>query len=126
MYLEHHIVTITTIADGSGIGYTPDINGFIQAIRYVKDSTNGYTAGVDFNVTAENSGLTIWDQDNVDDSVTVYPREATHDTVGTAALYAAAGTAVRTPIPVCNERIKIEIAAGGDAKTGVFHIYVGG
>jgi hypothetical protein len=125
MYLYRHEVTITTDGDGNGVGYTPDVNGFIQSIRYVKDATNAYTDGVDFDVTGESSGIVIWDQDNVNASATVTPRQATHSTAGVAALYAASGTAVNDKIPVV-ERIKISVANGGDSKTGVFHVYVGG
>lgn len=122
-YIEQHTVTVTTDGDGAGTGYTGLTNGFVQAIRYVKTD---YADGVDFEITAEVSGETIWDQDNVNDSATVYPRAATHDTAGAASLYAAGGEPVETLIPVAQERIKIEIANGGDTKTGTFHVYVGG
>lgn len=122
-YIERHVVTITTAAGGGGTGYTPVVNGFIQAIRYVKTD---YADGVDFDVTAETSGIVIWDEDNVNASKTVYPRAATHDTLGVASLYAAGGEPVETYIPVSTERVKIVVAAGGDTKVGVFHVYIGG
>jgi hypothetical protein len=121
--IERHEVTIQTAADGTGTGYTGVCNGFVQAIRYLKGD---YADGVDFTVTAEKSGATIWDQDNVNASVTIHPRAATSDTAGAASLYAAAGEPVEAPIPVSKERIKIEIAQGGDTKSGTFHVYVGG
>jgi hypothetical protein len=124
-YVERHIVTITTDAQGAGEGFTPAVTGFVQAIRYVKPQAGGYAAGVDIVVTAEDSGLTIWDEDDVDASVTVYPRAATADTAGVASLYAAGGEPVETPIPVARERIKIAVAAGGAAGVGTFHVYVG-
>ncbi len=122
-YVERHEVTITTAADGTGTGYTEVIRGLIQAIRYVKTD---YADGVDFTITAEGSSLTIWDEDNVNASKTVYPRAATCDTVGVASLYAAAGEPVEDHIPVSEERVKIEIAQGGSGKIGTFHVYVDG
>lgn len=123
-YLERHTVTVTTAADGTATAYTDlKCNGFVHSIRYVKTD---FATGVDFTITAEKSGATLWAQNNVDATVTVFPREATAGTDGAAALYAAAGTAVRALIPVANERIQIVIAQGGNAKVGTFHFYVGG
>ncbi len=123
VYLEHQEVTIVTDAAGAGTGYTEVVNGFVQAIRYVKTD---FADGVDFVITAEGSGILIWDEDNVNASKTVHPRTGTCDTAGAASLYAAAGEPVETVIPVSNERVKIEVASGGDTKTGVFHVYIGG
>jgi hypothetical protein len=122
-HIERHKVTITTDGTGAGLGYTELANGFVQAIRYVKDD---FANGVDFTVTAEVSGATIWDQDDVNASATVYPRAPTTDTAGVASLYAGSGEPVETLILVANERIAIAIAAGGATKTGTFHVYVGG
>ena len=52
------------------------------------------------------------------------PRQATHGTDGTAALYAAAGTAVRDKIGAAEDRVKIVVSAGGNATTGTFHVVV--
>ena len=120
-YIERHQVTVTT-GTATGTGYTPVVNGFVLAIVYTKTD---YAAGVDFTVTGETSGIIIWDQDNVDATVTVYPRGATCDTAGLASLYAGSGEPVEDRIPVAQERIKIAIAAGGNGKTGVFDVYVG-
>ena len=68
---------------------------------------------------------TIWAQQDVNASATVAPRQATHGTDGTAALYAAAGAAVRDHIALANDRIKIQIASGGNTKTGTFHFVIG-
>lgn len=124
--LTRHVVDVATIADGSGTGYTPAVSGFVRTIRYVKDGTTPYAAGVDVTITAEISGAAIATLTNLDATGTYQPRVATHDTVGAAALYAAGGTAVNDLIPVAQERIKIVIAAGGDTKTGRFHVYVEG
>lgn len=112
-------MTVTTAADGSATAYSEVLTGKVSQIRYVKTD---FAAGVDFTITAEATGEIIWSQLDVDASVTVAPRQATHSTAGVAALYAAAGSAVNDKIAVALDRIKIVIAAGGNAKTGVFHI----
>jgi hypothetical protein len=55
---------------------------------------------------------------------TTYPRSPTAAADGTAALYAASGTAVQDRIGVANDRVKIALAQGGASKVGVFHIMV--
>ncbi len=118
-YAERHVVIITTDGSGDGTGYTPVLTGKVSQIRYVKTD---YATGVDIVVTAEATGETIWSQLNVDASATVAPRQATHDTAGAAALYAAGGVAVRDKIALANDRVKIVVAQGGASKVGTFHI----
>ena len=118
-YAERHSIAVVTAADGSATAYSPAVTGKVSQIRYVKTD---FAAGVDFTITAEATGETIWTQTNVDASVTVAPRQATHSTAGAAALYAAGGTAVNDKIALANDRVKIVIAAGGNAKTGTFHL----
>ena len=120
-YAERHAVTITTDAGGDGTGYTPVITGRIQAIHYAKTD---YAAGVDFTITAEATGETIWTESNVNASATRAPRQATHATDGTASLYAAAGEPVEDYIAVAEDRVKIVVAQGGDTKSGTFHVIV--
>lgn len=122
MYAERHVVAVTTAADGSATAYSPVVSGAIETIRYVKGD---FDNGVDFDVTLEATGEVIWDQDNVNASATVAPRQATHSTLGVAALYAAGGTAVNDRIVAVNDRVKIVIASGGNVKSGTFHIVVG-
>jgi hypothetical protein len=121
MYAERHVVTLTTDADGAATGYTPVVTGAIQTIRYVKTD---FADGVDFTVTLESTGETVWAQLNVNASATVAPRQATHSTAGVAALYAAAGTAVLAPVVAASDRIKVVVAQGGNAKSGTVHIVV--
>ena len=120
-YAERHVVTLTTTSGGAATGYTPVITGRISQIRYVKDD---FANGVDFTITAEATGETIWTQLDVNASVTVAPRQPTHDTAGVASLYAAAGEPVEAPIVLAQDRVKIVIAAGGDTTTGTFHVIV--
>lgn len=120
-YAERHTVNVTTAADGTATAYSPVITGLISSIRYIKTD---FATGVDFTITSEATGDTIWTQLNVDATVTVAPRQATHSTAGAAALYAGGGTAVLDKIALANDRVKIVIASGGNAATGQFIITV--
>lgn len=122
--IRGHSVTITTNASGAGTGHTPAVSGLLHLIRYVKPGSGGYANGVDFDVTGEDTGIVLWDQDNVNASATVAPRTPTHDTAGAASLYAAGGEPVEDRIPVARERIKIVVANGGDTLVGTFYVYV--
>ena len=90
-YAERHEVAVTTAADGTATVFTPVVTGKVSQIRYVKTD---FTNGVDFTITSEATGETIWTQTNVDASVTVAPRQPVHDTAGAASLYAGAGEPV--------------------------------
>jgi hypothetical protein len=116
-------VNVTTDASGDATAYSAaGVQG--EIINCIYNKTD-FADGVDFVVTAEDSGIIIWDEDNVNASAVRSPRQATHlNTSGAAALYAAAGSAVLAPILICNERIKIVIAAGGDTTTGQFKFVV--
>jgi len=114
-------VTVTTIADGSATAYSVGLTGRLSQIRYVKTD---FTDGVDFTITNESTGETLWAEDNVNASTTRAPRQATHSTAGVAALYAGGGAAVLDKIALANDRIKIVIASGGATKTGTFHFLV--
>ena len=118
-YAERHVIPVTTAADGSATAYSPVVTGKVSQIRYVKTD---FAAGVDFTITSEATGETIWTETNVDASATRAPRQPTHDTAGAAALYAAAGVAVNDHICLAHDRVKIVIAAGGDTKAGGFHL----
>lgn len=115
--------TVAAVSDGSGVGtfYSPYISGFIDAIQYVKTD---YTDGVDFTITLEATGETLWTEANVNAAVTKRPRAATHSTAGVAALYAAAGVAVLDRIAAGRDRVKIVLAQAGAAKIGSFVITV--
>jgi hypothetical protein len=121
MYIQRHIVTITTSGAGAGTGYTPPVRGRVLAITYVKTD---YANGVDFDVTLETTGVVIWDQDNVDAAATVYPRKQVQSTAGVA-LTLEGTEPVAEPVYAGNERVKIVVANGGATKTGAFHVLIG-
>lgn len=122
--MRRYKLTVTTASDGSATAYTPRLSGKINSIRYVKDGTIPYTDGVDFAITLEATGENVWTQVDINASVTVYPRAPVASQAGVASLFAAAGTAVQDKIAVGNDRVKVVLAAGGNAKVGVFHITV--
>lgn len=114
---------VTALSDGSGnfTGYSPYLTGYIHAIEYVKTD---YTDGVDFTITAEATGETLWTESNVNAAKVCMPRGATHSNAGVAALYASGGVAVNDRIALGNDRVKIVIGSAGAAHTGAFHILV--
>jgi hypothetical protein len=113
--------TVTVVSDGSSVAtaYSPYITGYIESIQYVKTD---YADGVDFTITAEATGETIWTQSDVNAAVVVRPRAATHSTAGVASLYAAGGAAVTARIALGRDRVKIVLAQAGATKTGAFVI----
>lgn len=119
--MNRYKVAVTTAADGTATAYTPRLAGSLHAIHYV---LTDFAAGVDFTITSEATGETLWTETNVNASTVRYPRGATHSTAGAAALYAAGGVAVLDKPALANDRIKIVIAQGGNAKVGTFHFLV--
>jgi hypothetical protein len=121
-FVQRFTVTVTTNGSGAATASSDPIDhGMISQIRYVKTD---FADGVDFAITLESTGETIWTQSNVNASATVAPRQATHGVTGTASLYASGGTAVEAPIAVANDRVAIAVTSGGAFKTGTFHILV--
>lgn len=121
MATRRFVVSVTTASDGTATAYSPYLSGYIHEIHYIKTD---YADGVDFTITAEATGETIWTQSDVNAAAVKAPRQATHSTAGVAALYASGGTAVNDRIALGRDRVKIAIAQGGNAKTGAFHIVV--
>lgn len=117
------VVETDASGDGSAISTHP-VTGDLIDIEYVKDGTAGYADGVDFVVTAEPTGRVLWDQDNVNDSARVAPRQPVHTTAGVALLYAAGGQPLVDRIALSYENLQVVVAAGGATKTGTFRITV--
>jgi hypothetical protein len=114
-------VAVTTAADGSATAYSPYFSGYVHSIQYVK--TN-FSDGVDFTITIDGTGETIWTESNVNAAAVKATRQPTYTTAGVASLYAAGGTAIQERVAVGRDRVKIVIAAGGNATTGSFTILV--
>jgi len=121
--LRRFVVPITVDAAGDAIEYTPPLYGHLHSIRYVKDD---FADGIDFIVTLETTGETVWSEESVNASATRYPRAATHSTAGVAALYAAGEPGVLDRIAVSGDRIKIVVADGGTSTSGELHFTIDG
>lgn len=120
--MRRYKIPVTTAADGSATVFSgQQIAGKIHSVHYVKTD---FADGVDFAITADATGESIWSQSNVNAAAVVYPRAATHSQAGAAALYASGGVGVLDKIALANDRIKIVIAQGGNVKTGTFHVLV--
>jgi len=122
MYVERQTVTLTTDASGDATGYSGVVTGHVIQCRYVKTD---FADGVDFTITSEATGETIWTETNVNASATRATRQPTHSTAGVAALYAAGGTAVTDSVAIAKDRIKVVVASGGNTKTGTIHFLIG-
>jgi hypothetical protein len=121
LHVERHSVSVTTAADGSATVYSPVITGRVLAVIYVKGT---FDNGADFTITAEATAEGLWTESDVNASKAVYPRIGVHDAVGVAATLN--GTqAMRDALHLANDRVKIVIAQGGNAKAGTFIIIVG-
>lgn len=116
-------VTVTTAADGSATVYVPSagrVRGHLESIQYEKVD---FADGVDFTITDEETGESLWTDTNVNASEIVRPRAPVMDQAGAARLYASGGTAVAERIGIVS-RIKIVIAQGGNAKSGTFRFII--
>ena len=126
MKVERYSVSVTTAADGSATAYSPTITGAISSIAYVADGTIPSDATVDFTITVEATGQGLWTQANITASGTRAPRQPVHEQDGTDRLFSGTTSehTVCDLICVADDRIKIVLAQGGNAKTGRFIITV--
>lgn len=124
MALRRFVIPITVDESGDAEVLSPVLSGKLISVRYIKDDFAGDDLA--FTVTAEDSGETLWAEEDVTASATRYPRAATHTTAGAAALYADAGQAVLAKIALSQDRIKFVIAGAGDETSGTFHITIDG
>lgn len=124
---ERHTIAVTTDSAGAFTGFTAGkVSGRVLQYRYVPDGTSPLDTGADLDITGEDTGVVVANQDNIGTSAfTKAPRQATHDETGAASLYAAAGEPVEDYIAVHGERLKLVIASGGNVKSGTFHIWIG-
>lgn len=111
-------VTVVTDSAGAATEYSGKVRGRLLFVRYAKTD---YTDGVDFTITTEDTVQNVWVELNVNASKNVSPRAGVDDTAGVAATLN--GTQLMRDYVFCsNERIKIVLASGGNAKTGKFII----
>lgn len=122
--LDH---TLTTDGSGNATVFSPQaVQGEIRSIRYVPDGSIPLTNTATVTITLEGTGLPILTIGAIGSvAATWAPSQPTHSPAATAALYAAGGTAINDRIGICNERIKVVVSGGGNAKTGVLYVWVG-
>ena len=120
MRLTRVSVAVVTDESGDAVFYTPALNGMIRSVRYIKPSSGGLDAGSDIDIVTDKGAVVVWDKDNLAASTVIYPMVLAQNNTGTdvAGSYA--------PIPVCDERIKITVANGGNAGAGTFEFLIEG
>ena len=120
MRLTRVSVPVLTNAEGAATVYTPALNGVVRSVRYIKPTSGGLDAGSDIDIVTDKGAVVIWDKDDLAASAVIYPMVQAQDNTGAdvAGSYA--------PIPVCDERIKITVANGGNAGTGTFEFTIEG
>lgn len=121
-------VAITTDSSGdfSSSVTVPTNGGRLVQYRYVPGGggTNLDT-GADLTVTGATSGISYIAQTDIGTSAfTKAPRQPTHDTAGSASLYAAGGEPVEGYIFVGGEPLSIVVAQGGDTKSGTLYLWI--
>lgn len=121
-YARKETVSVTTDSGGAATAYSSALNGKISSIHYIADVSIAYANTVDFTITNETTSETIWSESNLSGSAVRRPRAATHGTDASASLFAASGTAVQDKIALADDRVKIVLAQGGNAKAGAFII----
>lgn len=116
-WAEKHTVAITTAVGGAATAYTKrKVTGQVHTIIYTKDD---FAAGVDFTITTETTLQGLWTELDVNASAIRAPQQPTHTQAGVADTDPG-----NRPIIAVEERIKIVIAQGGDAKNGTFDIII--
>lgn len=120
MRLTRVSVPVLTNAEGAATAYTPALNGMIRSARYIKPTSGGLDAGTDIDIVTDKGGVVVWDKDDLATSTVIYPMVPAHDNTGTLVDGSYA------PIPVCDERIKITVANGGNAGAGTFEFIIEG
>ena len=120
MRLTRVSVAVVTDADGDATAYTPALNGVVRSVRYIKPSSGGLDAGSDIDIVTDKGAVVVWDKDNLAASAVIYPMVPAQDNKG------ADVDGSYAPIPVCDERIKITVANGGNAGAGTFEFLIEG
>lgn len=120
MRLTRVSVPVLTNAEGAATVYTPALNGVVRSVRYIKPSSGGLDNNSDIDIVTDKGAVVVWDKDNLAASTVIYPMVQAQDNAGAdvAGSYA--------PIPVCDERIKITVANGGNAGAGTFEFLIEG
>ena len=120
MRLTRVSVPVVTSSLGAAVVYTPALNGVVRSVRYIKPTSGGLDGGTDIDIVTDKGAVVVWDKDNLAASAVIYPMVPAQDNAGADVVGSYA------PIPVCDERIKITVANGGDALAGTFEFIIEG
>lgn len=127
MFIQLVTIPVTVSAGGAATVYSDGpVVGLVRQLRYVPDGSTPLDTGADVTITGETTGVAIATLTDIGTSAfTKGIRQASHDATGVAALYAAAGQPVDVEVALAQERIKLVVAQGGNAKSGTFYLWVG-
>jgi len=114
MKLSRFTVNVTTDDQGDAVAYSPQCNGLVRTVEYVKPTSGGLDAATDIDIIADVSGAVIWTNDDLSDSKVIHPLAQAQDNTGADIVGAYA------PICLADERIKITVANGGNTLSGQF------
>lgn len=114
MKLSRFTVSVTTDATGDAVAYSPQCNGLVRTVEYVKPTSGGLDIATDIDIIADISGAVIWTNDDLAASQVIHPLAQAQDNTG------ADITGAYAPICLADERIKITVANGGNAASGTF------
>jgi len=114
MKLSRFTVNVTTSALGAAVAYSPQCNGLVRTVEYVKPISGGLDAATDIDIIADVSGAIIWTNDDLSASKVIHPLAQAQDNTG------ADITGAYAPICLADERIKITVANGGATLSGQF------
>ena len=114
MKLSRFTVNVTTDDHGDAVAYSPQCNGLVRTVEYVKPTSGGLDAATDIDIIADVSGAVIWTNKDLASSKVIHPLAQAQDNTGADIIGAYA------PICLADERIKITVANGGDTLSGQF------
>lgn len=114
MKLSRFTVNVTTDDQGDAVAYSPQCNGLVRTVEYVKPTSGGLDAATDIDIIADVSGAVIWTNDDLSASKVIHPLAQAQDNTGADIVGAYA------PICLADERIKITVANGGNTLSGQF------
>lgn len=114
MRLTRVSVAVVTDDLGAAVAYSPQCNGLVRTVEYVKPTSDGLDAATDIDIIADVSGAVIWTNDDLASSKVIHPLAQAQDNTGADIVGAYA------PICLADERIKITVANGGDTLSGTF------
>lgn len=120
MITQLKALTLTTASDGTAQGFiTNQIPGRIAGVKVV--AASDVTASFEIDITGEKSGSPILVDDSGTENATTwyYPL-----VVATKAADGDASVLSEVPPFVIEERIQVDIAAGGDTKVVTVTVYV--